>query len=470
MSRALFLLFFFYVGRKLAATEFGTLNLALSTTFIMGVLFLDPGLTITTVQRVVDEPEKVSANVGGVFTLKCLLFAPMLLALSGTELAFGARLPRTSIFIAAALYTFCYAIFDYFCFITNAYHRMETDAFLRICNRSLTVLLGFIAVYHESALAVLWAMVLAAVLSCAHAWAVLRWRLGVLVTFRWSRTVIIQSVRAGLPVAGTLVLTAIYLKWDLLVLTYFKIGLEKVGWYACAFKIVEAFSAIPTLVGIALFPIIVKLRNQAPSSLDRLLRISTKIVLMAAIPTATVFSYFSVPIISAVYGPKYVGGAPVLSVLIWCIVPMFLYFYLVYVNIAVGQARYNVVAGAIALCAGLVANVALIPHIGYMGAAWSALIANLTFALVATSRVCLSFNNARIPRTLGPILLAAGAMGCVFLARPGRSVVYMGLMLLVYFAGLVVFGVLGMDDLVLASRALQFRSQLQHGNTKQALV
>ena len=171
----------------------------------------------------------------------------------------------------------------------------------------------------------------------------------------------------GLPIAGTLVVGTIYLKWDLLVLSYFKISKEQIGWYAGAFEIVEAFSALPSLLGAALFPLMVQLRDSNATAMDRLLNTTTKAVLLFSIPVAATVSLFSRHIIGIIYGSAYLPAANILAVLIWCIVPMFIYFYLMFVNVASGHARQNLLAGTIALVVGMSANALLVPRMGTSG-------------------------------------------------------------------------------------------------------
>jgi len=457
LSRFIFLLFFFYLGRKLGTTDFGTLNLVLSTTFILGVVFLDPGLNISTIQLLINEKERAATTASSVFFFKVLLFCPLMVTVWVASLVFGSRLPSFAALFPGALFTLFTAVLEYFCSVTNAYHRMDIEALFKIFNRISIVVFGVAAIKVGRLPVVLWSMATATLLTCLLGWFFLR-RYLVPIRFKWDPAIMKQALVTGLPVAGTLIVTAVYLKWDLVVLSYFNIGRQELGWYAAAFKIVEAFSAIPTLLGAALFPLMVQLRTQNPIYLDRMVRISVKGVLLFSIPAAAGISLLSHQIIACVYGAKYLPGASVLAVLIWCIVPIFLYFYLVFVNIAAGHARHNLFAGVAALAAGLIANTLLIPRIGYLGAAWSALIANSSFALLATWKVCRLFQNASLPPMLLRLLIAGALMSVpVFLSIPLRA--QLGLGMIVYVIVLLALGALDGEDWSLALRLIQTRVQ-----------
>lgn len=454
VSRLFFLLFFFYVARKFQTADFGALNVAISFTYILGVMFLDPGLNLSTIQLLVEHPAENESIASAVFSFKCLMFIPMLVAVYGISRAFAGRLPSLSVLLLAAVYTLFTALLEYLCSVTNAFHRMDLEAALKVANRFSIVLFGAIALLVGRAASVLFAMCVATCLACLVALVLLRRRL-VSISLGWDRNIIVEALKSGLPIAGTVIVGTIYLKWDLLVLSYFNVGKQEIGWYAGAFKIVEAFSALPSILGAALFPLILQLRSTNPRALDRLLGSSTKAILLFSIPVAATISLFSRPIISVIYGKSYLPGAVVLSILIWCIVPIFLYFYLMFVNIASGHAGHNLLAGCVALAAGLLANALLVPRVGYLGVAWSALIANTSFALLAFWKVCQVFHNASLPTMLLRAVVAGAFMVALFFLLPGPASVQLVSGLVAYLVVLVVLGSLRSSDISLAFRLFQ---------------
>lgn len=460
LSRLVFLLFFFYVGRKVGTADFGTLNLAISVTYMLGVVFLDPGLNLSSIQMLVDKREHARQIAGSILSAKLLLFLPMLMLLGIMSVELGGRLPSFSTLFLAALYILFTIVLEYLGSVTNAFHRMDIEAFLKILNRILIVLFGAMALRGGHVTALLTSMAVATLVASLFAWLWVGTNL-IWVTLEWHWDAVREAFRIGFPIAAASIIGTIYLKWDLLVLSYFNIGREQIGWYAGGFKIVEAFSALPTILGAALFPLMVQLYRRDPESLNRLLGLSTKAVLLFALPVAATVSLFSRKIILLVYGPRYLPGSSVLAILIWCIVPIFLYFFLVFVNIVAGHAMHNLYAGCLALLAGLVANAMLVPRIGYLGAAWSALAANTTFALLATWKVSQLFRSASLPGMLIRLVLAGGAMVAAFLLIPASLAVQCLLGLLIYTVVLVALGTLGASDLSLAMRLLALRPQPQ---------
>jgi O-antigen/teichoic acid export membrane protein len=223
----------------------------------------------------------------------------------------------------------------------------------------------------------------------------------------------------------------------------------------------EACGALPAMLGAALFPLMVQLRTKNPSALDRLLRSSTKTVLLLSILGAAVVSLFSRPIMTFVYGAAFSAGASVLAILFWCIVPMSLYFYLMYANISAGHARSNFVGGCLALVTGLMANVVLIPRFGYLGAAWAALIANCSFALFSAWKVSSLFRGASIPSTMLKVFAAGILMITVGLYVPASLGVRFGLGVVVYTVALVLSGIIKQEDLALLIRIAHMQAEPQ---------
>ena len=315
--------------------EFGTLNLAISTAYILGVLFLDGGLNLPAIQLLGSEKDHRQVVASSVFTAKLLLYVPMCLVLWVSRFL-GSGTPAMSLLLIASVYVLGTNLVEYFSAVTNAFHRMDIEAGLKIFNRIVAVGLGLIAVASARGPCSI----------CAfrghpdqlHAGSVRR-----ATAFGTGEPdVRLAAAEAGCmhghPIAGTLIVGTIYLKWDLLVLSYFKISKEQIGWYAGAFEIVEALSALPSLLGAALFPLMVQLaipmlRDGPAAEHDHESRLTLRDSGSGhgqSFQPAYHWDHLRTGISS---------GANILAVLIWCIVPIFIYFYLMFVNVVSGYAR-----------------------------------------------------------------------------------------------------------------------------------
>lgn len=453
-SRLGVLLFFFYVARKVSAAGFGTLSVVLSVAVLLGVVFLDPGLNIVTVQRVVQLQASAVHCVGAVLALKLLLMLPVVgVVLLGAYFG-GGRLPALSLMLAG-LYVLCTAIFEFFCSITNGFHRMDLEAVLKIGQRLLTVCLGLgvIVLVAPSVDGVLLALVVGMAIGCVAAWWAVRGEC-VPLALVWDPTAMLRALRLGFPVAGTYIITAVYLKWDMPILSFFNIEATEIGWYAGAYRLLEALSAIPGILGSAIFPTLVHLRSHQDDRFPRLLLLSIKLVLLSSLPLACLLGVFSREVIVAVYGKAYEPGGAFLSILAWSVVPIFCYFFLVFVNVAGDCAEYNVYSGLCSLMTGLVANLVLTPHLGSRGVAWAGVCANSVFAFLALRKAAPIVGVDQIVRIAVRLLACGTVLLLVLLVVPLGPIRRAGVGIMAYLAMTIALRVVTSHDVSAAFRMI----------------
>jgi O-antigen/teichoic acid export membrane protein len=199
----------------------------------------------------------------------------------------------------------------------------------------------------------------------------------------------------------------------------------------------------------------VQLHSKEPDRFQRLISLTTKGMLILALPISALISAYSQQIMSVVYGARYAGGAPVLSILIWCIVPMYLYFYLIFVNVSAGHANYNFVSGIVAVVSGLIGNAVLLPRMGYIGTAWAALLANAAFALLCCVQAARLFRQARIPRILAQMALSGAVIVMTIQYSTLPYFLVLPLILSVYLLLLVALRAVGLDEFSLARRTVR---------------
>lgn len=450
-SRLLFVGVFFYLGRVFQPAQFGTFSLAISLATVLAVIFIDPGLNLALVQVLIRRPNTASRDAGVVLLAKLILFVPVIAALMVANYASRRLFLPAPILIAAGLYACLNGLLDYFSAVTNAFHNMHIEAVIKISNRLLIVGSMILALKFGGALATLWAMCIATLMSCVMAWLlVTRYCASVFPSWNWGS--LREVVRLGLPIAGTFICGTVYLKWDLVMLSLFNIAPIQIGWYAAAFKILEALSAIPGILGAALFPIMVRLYKNDISAFVRIVKLSSKLLLLCSIPLAIGLCVFSEPIVYRVYGVTYSQAGSVLRILIWSIVPMFLYFFFMSVNVAMGFARFNMWTGFASLIVSFVTNVLLIPRFGYIGAAWAALLANSTFAALAVWKVTGTFPEIKMADMSGRIALSGAMMFLTLALIPSAATIRLLPAGLVFVLGLFAFRGIEAKDFALASR------------------
>jgi O-antigen/teichoic acid export membrane protein len=182
------------------------------------------------------------------------------------------------------------------------------------------------------------------------------------------------SPYSHVPVGLAILLSAIYFRCDVFFIERWR-GLEAVGAYNAAFRIVEALRLFPAAVLAVSFPALCTARD------GRLLRaLVTPLVVAATFIAAAV--YLTAPLmLELLYGARFVDAAPALAILALAVPLFFANYALTHQVIAWdGQRAYlAIVTGALA--ANLIGNVALIPARGLQGAAISTVVTEVVVTL-----------------------------------------------------------------------------------------
>ena len=179
-----------------------------------------------------------------------------------------------------------------------------------------------------------------------------------------------SHVPAGL---GILV-SALYFRCDVFFIEHWH-GLEAVGTYNAAFRIVEALRLFPAAVLAISYPALCTARNTA--ALRALIApLATGAVVIAAVV------YFSAPFtLALLFGPRFADAAPALATLALAIPFFFVNYALTHQVIAWdGQRAYLAVVAA-ALLANVIGNLALIPSQAMQGAALSTLATEIVVSI-----------------------------------------------------------------------------------------
>jgi O-antigen/teichoic acid export membrane protein len=256
-------------------------------------------------------------------------------------------------------------------------------------------------------------------------------------------------------------------------------GDRMLGWYGAAYKVVDGLNVIPSSFVISLFPMFARAGaaaaagggGQAPGRPDvpparpdlyRGMVFGLRVLLAAAFPIAVGVTLLAEPIISLFAGPDFLPHAAItLQLLIWFIPFSFTNGLLQYVLISVNRQHFITVAFVAAAAFNIVGNLLLIPHWGYLGAA---------FMTVAAELVLLGPFLYAVRRYVGPLALlslawrpalAAALMAPTVWAVGGWSAfpaVFVGAA--TYAAALLLLGGTTREEIFLLRDALRRGSQL----------
>ncbi len=232
-------------------------------------------------------------------------------------------------------------------------------------------------------------------------------------------------LRDSLPMGISGALSLIMFNFDVILLGMLKPASE-VGQYSAAYKIIAFFSSFVLLYSRNLLPAISRCRGN-PSQLRTISGRSQKYVVLLTIPIAAGGALLALPIMRAVFGGAFAGGAAALRILIWIIPISSSRVLLRATLLSHGFQKENLRISVAAALINIGLNGLLIPVIGYVGSAIASLVSELSL-LILLHR-CVTSRVASLPMA-------------VYIWKPALASLIMGSFVAWYDAGSLVSRVL----------------------------
>lgn len=263
------------------------------------------------------------------------------------------------------------------------------------------------------------------------------------------RPLLRSMVRLGYPLMLIHLLQTIFISIDVLLLRQLLPDGEKVvGWYNSAWKWFNALQIIPAYFTLALFPIISRAIKENMDAARRMYRLSLKLMLLLALPTAAVFTFAAYPLIGLLGGREFLPqGAIALQIIIWSIPFGWLNSVTNYVLIALGLERMQPRAFAIAVGFNVVANLLLIPRYSYVAAAVITVLSEVV--LLAVFSYYLRQRGAAVNwlQLAGrPALLTALTLAALWLGGQLHLLIGLAFGVAVYLIGLFALRIIGVEE------------------------
>jgi len=175
-----------------------------------------------------------------------------------------------------------------------------------------------------------------------------------------------ELLKKSIPLAGSSLLVMVYMRIDQIMLSKM-LGMESVGIYSVAVRIVESINFLPTIAAALLLPIIS--RNAGTKKIPVLLSIAFRMAAWAALLFVVFFWLFSRDILFFLWGDQYLASVAPLKILVWSQVLVFVSCMHGPVLISQNLQRYIPLFTGITAIINVLLNLLLIPRFGPSGAA-----------------------------------------------------------------------------------------------------
>jgi len=167
----------------------------------------------------------------------------------------------------------------------------------------------------------------------------------------------------------------LFFKIDTLILGSL-VGDSSVGLYQSAFKIMLLLLLFPEILRSSVLPVASRLFDRDQENWETINKLTSKILLLIALPITVTLFFFSEPIITLVYGSKYIEAVPILRVFS---IILLIRFYVEPYGLMITTAHNQHIRMVIMIIATIIAyflNYYLIPLYGVIGAAYASLAVN----------------------------------------------------------------------------------------------
>lgn len=246
----------------------------------------------------------------------------------------------------------------------RATHRMSLLIWIESLQGIVLLGLGSYLLAGEASLrAVIWAEVAAAFAGAAAAIFFARkiWRHAPKLHVPWRTIWIATSTFNIFPL-----ITNIYDRIDIVILSVIA-GNAAAGLYALPYRVLATLQIVPFGLMAVVLPM---LASRAPSVRDKqiCLRMATVLCVLAMFP-ALILTLLAKPLVLLVLGKSYAASIPILRLLVWAAIPMFLNYGLNTFLLAREKERAFLWTSSICAIANIALNLLLIPRYSYYAAA-----------------------------------------------------------------------------------------------------
>lgn len=190
-----------------------------------------------------------------------------------------------------------------------------------------------------------------------------------------------EMVMMAIPFGLSGIFVKIYSYIDSQIIHHFY-GDAALGEYAVAYKLTYALQFLPMAFVAALYPSMSHAAKHEKESLNSLLMGSLRLMMLFGVSMASLLAALAPVLVPFLYGDSYLPSVLILQVLAWVLIPIFLDFPIGSMLNATHRAAQKTAAMGIAMLINASMNWILIPQMGAIGAAWSAIMSFVTLYLL----------------------------------------------------------------------------------------
>ncbi len=298
----------------------------------------------------------------------------------------------------------------------------------------LVICIIYITYYHGGLIKIIIAIVIAnAVSFWLHFWFTRKF---VKVRFAFNREIWQKIIKKSWPIAITIGLNLIYLKGDLLVLSFVKSS-KDVGLYGAAYKVIDVLTMIPFVFSGIILPILTSSWINDQKEFNQLMQKSADLMIILAIPLVVGAQFIGTGIMRTVAGYEFIESGVILQILI--IACAFIFFGTLFSHaiIAINKQKTMIMAYIFVSVTSVIGYVIFIPKFSYIGAAWMTVYSETVIAIFSFYYVKKYTNFSLNLNVLFKTIVATIVMGVFLYVTKSYCSTKIGLIIIFMLASII---------------------------------
>ena len=407
-SRFIKALIIIYAARVLGTGDYGIFSYALSLAALFSI-FADVGISAILTREASKNPECLGKNIATSFVIKLALTGLSVLLIIFVAPIFSTIKAANILLPLAALLTVFDALRDFGFGLTRAKEKMEIEAGISLATGVGIAALGFVAIFiKQTAFSLMIGYVAGSGLGFFLAFLLLKkylknfWGL-------FDKDLAKKIIKEALPFAMMALLGALTVNTDNVMIGWLR-GVNDVGLYSAALRIVLLLYWIAPLFSTSIFPMISRLARKDDVRVSYILEKAVPASILMALPLFVGGAILASPIISFLFGPQYISTAATFAVLLFTVVVAFPASIIMNTIFSYNEQRIMVLCLFIGGIANVVFDYLLIRPFGILGSSFATVISQI-LAYGLAWRKMKKINNFYTLKHLPKGIFAAIVMG-----------------------------------------------------------
>ncbi len=355
------------IARYLGVNDYGILSFAISFTVLLG-MGTDIGMSTFSTRELSQDKSKTQKYINNVIPFKIVLSTLLFIFTGLLLILLGYNKLVIEVTLLISLETIFICMINFIAGVFQAHENQKYGAIESIMASVLLLLFSLISVYFDLGLmAVAFSYMLSYVFGLTYIGIKMKDHFGLpKFEFDWEFWKI--TAKRSIPFGLSIFFYTVYFSIDV-VMIQFLAGEYATGIYNSAYKIVSVFAAFYVIYQYVIFPLMSKLYTEDSNLLKVSFEQSFKYSLLILLPISIGVYFYSPYIINLIYSSEYALASPVMQILIWTVVFLFINGVATSLLNSIGKELEVTKIYVVAAVFNMVLNYILIPVWSYNGAA-----------------------------------------------------------------------------------------------------